>query len=98
MRHYQRQRRGHISLAGMRRAGPVTKLTALRGAAPDIRQRDAAEQGVMLAGEDEIGLALLLPTQPVEPGKAAAIAIAGQGIRGPEIGRASCRGRVCQYE
>src|SRR3546814_9763867 len=45
MRHHQRQRLGHISLAGMRRAGPVTKLTALRGAAPDIRQRDAAEQG-----------------------------------------------------
>ena len=46
----QRQRRGHIALAGERLADPVAEARRLGDAAPHIGQADAADQRLVVGG------------------------------------------------
>ena len=73
----------HITLTGEGHAHPIAEAAALRDAAPDIAQRDAAQQLVVILAEQEEGVALVaLPLLGIAL-QAAAIGGAAERIARP---------------
>ena len=79
----RRDRAGHASLAGVRRAHPVAERTRLRDAAPDAAERDAAQQLVRGLVEDEERVRLVARDILVLAAQAAAEGGLRQVVVGP---------------
>ena len=54
-------RRRHVAAADIRRADPIAEAAGLRDAAADVGKREPADQGVVLAAEQEERIGLIGP-------------------------------------
>src|SRR5437764_14476188 len=97
----ERQRRRHVALACKRLADPVAQARRLRNAAPNIRQAYAADQGLVMAEDEEIvGLvgAPIFGITRNSPSKIRSAQCVGRPARLPgreKIPRARAQARPC---